>query len=286
MIGVAVLFIAIFVVSAYYLSLPSALDAYDGKVVSSSTMTSLNAAARSSYGSGGGSLNGLIQNTSGSLVSGGKPILLFVGEEGCPYCAVMRWEMVMGLLRFGNFTNLAYMTSYFDGTDYPTFSFIGSTYTSKYVVLQSYEVEDRFANPLQSMPSNYSSIFDSLSINKGVPFVDFGGHFYTPSALLPSSIPGYSTYFDYLNALFGNKNWDQVVASINAGDSLGSLIKAGANVVTAAICKSINAAGGVPPSSVCQQSPINILGPTAHSLTFSSTGSNLVLGSSYVSRRR
>src|SRR5271157_1620444 len=168
-IGVAVLFIAIFAVSAYYLSLPSALDAFDNQVVSSSTMASLSATAAPPYGSGGSSMLGLIQNTTGTLTSSGKPIVLFVGEEGCPYCAEMRWSMVLALLRFGNFTNLAYMTSAYDGTDYPTFSFIGSTYTSKYIVLQSYELADRAGNTLQTQPANFQSIFNSLSIGGGVP---------------------------------------------------------------------------------------------------------------------
>jgi uncharacterized protein DUF929 len=264
---VAVALVAVFAVSAYYLSLPSALDAFDDKVVSSSQMTALGAAAAPPYGTGGSSLAGEIHNSTGqALVSNGKPIVLFVGEEGCPYCAEMRWSLVLSLMRFGTFTNLAYMTSAYDATDYPTFSFIGSTYTSKYVVLQSYEVLDRGTNTLQTLPSNYSTIFNSLSVNQGVPFVDFGGKYYVPSALLPSSIPGYASYIDYLSSLFGSKNWDQVISSISSGDTLGSLIKAGANVITASICKSITAVGGVPPPSVCQQTPINQLGPLAQPL--------------------
>jgi len=260
-IGVIVLLVAIFVVSAYILSRPSRLDQFDNQPLGSSNMTAIIAASAPPYGSGGASLDGLVKTTTGSLTTNGKPIVLFVGEEGCPYCAEMRWSLVLSLLRFGNFTNLAYMTSAYDGTDFPTFSFIGSTYTSKYVALQSYEVLDRGTTALQTLPANYSSIFNSLSASEGVPFVDFGGRYYTPSALLPSSIPGYSDYITYLSALFGTRNWDQVVTSINTGDSLGSLIKAGANVITATICKTITAAGGVPPSSVCQLSPINALGP-------------------------
>ena len=259
--------IVIFAVSAWYLSQPSALDAFDGKPVSSSTMAALVAAAAPPYGAGGSSFSGFIQNASGSLVSHGKPIVLFVGEQGCPYCAEMRWSLVMALLRFGNFTNLSYMTSAYDATDYPTFDFIGSTYTSKYVTLQSYEVYDRGTDTLQTLPANYSSIFNQYSGcpaacgSKGVPFVDFGGHYYAGSALLPTSIPGFSSYIDYLNAQFGTKNWDQVITGINSGDTLGSLIKAGANVFTATICRAITVAGGTPPANVCNQPPINQLGP-------------------------
>ena len=268
-IAAAVVLIAIFVVSAYILSQPSALDAFDNKPVSPSDMAGLSAVSALPYGTSGAVLDHLIQNASATLTSQGKPIVLFVGELGCPYCAELRWSLVLALMRFGNFTNLSYMTSEFDGTDYPTFTFIGNTYTtytSKYIVLQTYEVEDRAGNALQTLPSNYKSIFDSLSVNGGVPFVDFGGRYYTPSALLPSSIPGYSDYISYLSALFGSQNWAQVISGISSGSTLGTLIKGGANVITAAICKSIAADGGAPPSSICQQSPINQLGPVSMTL--------------------
>ena len=267
-IGVAVLLIAIFAVSAYYLSLPSSLDAYDNKPVVSSTMVGLSAASAPPYGAEGAALDGLVRNTTGSLTSIGKPVVLYVGEEGCPYCAEMRWSLVLALMRFGNFTNLAYMTSSLDGTDYPTFTFHGSTYQSNYLVFAPYELADRAGNTLQTLPANYQSIFNSLSIGGGVPFADFGGKYYTPGALLPT---GYTT--NNLTPLFGSKNWTQVIASINSGDSLGSLVKAGANVLTATFCK---LTGGLP-SNVCQQSPINQLGPVALSLGGPSVATNILV---------
>jgi hypothetical protein len=37
---------------------------------------------------------------------GGKPDVLFVGAEFCPFCAAERWPMVVALARFGRFTEL------------------------------------------------------------------------------------------------------------------------------------------------------------------------------------
>lgn len=50
--------IVIFAVSAYYLSRPSALDAFDNQPVSASHLSALSSAATSSYGSGGSSIAG------------------------------------------------------------------------------------------------------------------------------------------------------------------------------------------------------------------------------------
>src|SRR6516162_759718 len=40
------------------------------------------------------------------LTSGGKPEMLYIGAEYCPYCAAMRWPMAVALCRFGTLTPL------------------------------------------------------------------------------------------------------------------------------------------------------------------------------------
>jgi hypothetical protein len=265
--------IAVFAVSAYYLSLPSSLDSYDYKPVTSAHIAGLKTAAFS-FGTGGADLVSEVKaggNFTGiSMISDGKPIILYVGELGCPYCAEMRWALVLALMRFGNFTNLSYMTSAYDGTDFPTFTFIGSTYTSKYITFQSFEVLDRGTNSLQTLPTNYSAIFQQYSANQGVPFIDYGGQFYSPSALLPSTLPsGYSNYVDYLSSLFGNSNWTQVISNLNNANSLvyqtsslASIIHAGANVIATTICRLT----GNLPVNVC---PISQLAPVGLSPSIS-----------------
>jgi Domain of unknown function (DUF929) len=45
--------------------------------------------------------------TGSPLTSGGKPEVLYVGAEYCPYCAAERWAMIVALSRFGTFSGLA-----------------------------------------------------------------------------------------------------------------------------------------------------------------------------------
>lgn len=271
-VAIFVLLIAAFAIGAYFLSLPSKLDAFDNKPVSSSDISALNFVANQPYGTGVSSstqttLDGEIKNITGqSLISGGKPIILYIGEEGCPYCAEMRWALNLALMRFGNFTSLSYMTSAYDLTDFPTFTYVGSTYTSKYIVFQPYEILDRGTTTLQTPPGNYTSIFNQYSVSQGVPFVDFGGPYYVPSALIPSS----ANPIGYLSSLFGSSTWGQVISNIGTSDPLGALIKAGANVITATICKSIVADGGTPPS-LCQQGALSQLAPIGQSLPLATT---------------
>ena len=41
------------------------------------------------------------------LTSGGKPEVLYMGAEYCPFCAAERWAMVVALSRFGTFSGLS-----------------------------------------------------------------------------------------------------------------------------------------------------------------------------------
>ena len=44
--------------------------------------------------------------TGAPLTQGGKPELLYIGAEYCPYCAAMRWAMATALSRFGTLSPL------------------------------------------------------------------------------------------------------------------------------------------------------------------------------------
>lgn len=82
--------------------------------------------------------------------SGGKPALLYLGAEFCPYCAGERWALVMALGKFGTFHNLVGTSS--SSTDVnastPTFSFRGSTYNSKYLSFVPVETENNTGGAL------------------------------------------------------------------------------------------------------------------------------------------
>ncbi|HEY1488163.1 MAG TPA: DUF929 family protein, partial [Micromonosporaceae bacterium] len=83
------------------------------------------------------------------LSSDGKPVVFYFGAEFCPFCAAERWSVIVALSRFGTFSNLSQITSSEDGI--PTFTFEGSTYTSKYITFQPKEVEDQNRNPLDKL---------------------------------------------------------------------------------------------------------------------------------------
>ena len=45
------------------------------------------------------------------LTKDGKPLLVYIGAEYCPYCAASRWALVIALSRFGKFTGLQTIAS-------------------------------------------------------------------------------------------------------------------------------------------------------------------------------
>jgi hypothetical protein len=76
--------------------------------------------------------------TGAALTSGGKPEVLYIGAEYCPYCAAERWALIVALSRFGTFSGLAPIRSAAkDGGGNaepypltPTWTFAKSSYTS------------------------------------------------------------------------------------------------------------------------------------------------------------
>ena len=70
-----------------------------------------------------------------ALTAGGKPKVLYVGAEFCPFCAAQRWPVVVALARFGTWSGLGQTTSASDDVfpDTATLSFHGATYSSDYL---------------------------------------------------------------------------------------------------------------------------------------------------------
>src|SRR5579859_1725803 len=119
----------------------SATGASNGPTGSSLTavvdkVTSVSASTLDTVGSGNGAVTGKPTTISGStLMANGKPEMLYVGAEYCPYCAAERWAMIVALSRFGTFTGLRTVHSSSTDTDpnTPTFTFYKSSYTSQYL---------------------------------------------------------------------------------------------------------------------------------------------------------
>src|SRR5699024_4593292 len=73
------------------------------------------------------------------------PTVLYMGADYCPYCAAIRWPLVVALMRFGDFSGVKYMRSSHDDVyaDTVTFSFHGAEYASDHVKFASVEFQDR-----------------------------------------------------------------------------------------------------------------------------------------------
>jgi Domain of unknown function (DUF929) len=174
------------------------------------------------------------------LTSGGKPELLYVGAEFCPFCAAERWSMIQALSRFGTFSNVSEITSSEDSL--PTFSFHKSSYTSKYLTFTPVEDEDQKSQPLEKLTSAQNTLFTKDS-QGSFPFLYFGGKFYQSGA-------------GYDNSLLSGKTHAQVASALNTpGSSIAKGIDGEANKLTALICSMTKNQ----PATVCSSSTITSL---------------------------
>src|SRR5579884_2441475 len=191
---------------------------------------------QNSQGSDSYPLNTPISSSS-PLTLDGKPEILYIGAEFCPFCAAERWSLVVALTKFGNFSNLEYMRSAADDGNIATLTFLNANYTSKYIAFVSVENEDRNRNPLQATTQTEQQLWDKYDANS-YPFIDIGGRYIITSSQFP--------YSD----LYG-LNWTQIASQLNnPGSSVAKAIDGAANTLISVICK----VDGGNPGSVCSQS--------------------------------
>lgn len=200
-----------------------------GKPISSSLYKDLYKISSSAYyDSDPNILRYFAGQNSQEYISNEKPIVVYIGAEYCPYCAFIRWPLVIALMRFGNFSGLEYMRSGSSPEVYPdtaTFSFRNINYQSNYIIFEAYELQDRSGAPLERLPSNYSDVFNSHGST--FPFLSFANRY-----ILSGSI--------YNPDLMQGKNWTQIVSIIGSNTTLGHEVKVVANAITAVICKLTN----------------------------------------------
>lgn len=168
--------------------------------------------------------------TGAALTADGKPRILFVGAEWCPYCAAERWPLAVALSRFGTLAGLGEVAS--SPTDvYPntaTLSFHGATYTSDWLSLTAKEIYSNQASgnsyaPLDTLDNADSQLFSTVGKN-GFPFLDIGGRYLVSSA---SYDPGVLT----------GKTQAQIAAALSDVSSpIAQAVDGAANTLTAAIC--------------------------------------------------
>ena len=173
-----------------------------------------------------------------ALTSDGKPEVLYLGAEFCPYCALQQWGLVVALSRFGTFSGLR--TVHSSSTDVypntPTWTFYGSSYTSRYLtftpVEQATNVPDASAPlgyvPLQSPTAGQQALIKKYDPGLTIPFVDIGNKYVISGA---SASP----------QVLAGKSWAQIAASLqDASSPVAQAVGGTASYITAAICKLTN----------------------------------------------
>ena len=179
------------------------------------------------------------------LTANGKPEMLYIGAEWCPYCAAERWAMAVALSRFGTFSPLKGIHS--SSADvYPntaTLTFYKTTYTSKYLVFTPVENEDVNRNLLQKpTPAQQASWTKYDPPGNSYPFIDIGNSFVATTTYNPQVLQGLT--------------WSQIAADLhNPSSPVAQGAVGSANLFTAAICKIT----GNAPANVCTAAPISTL---------------------------
>lgn len=192
------------------------------------------------------------QAISGSpLTASGKPEVLYIGAEYCPFCAAERWPMTLALSRFGTFSGLGLIHSSSSDSfaNTPTLTFYKSSYTSKYLTFTSVELQDMDKKPLQTATAAQNSLlaqYDRAPYTTSpgaIPFIDIANKY----VLIGAS---------YGPALLKGMDWSQIATAMaNPASPVAKQVDAAANMLTAAICKATNGQ----PSSVCATPTIKTL---------------------------
>ena len=209
-------------------------------------LTTVPAATLESVGSGAAYPKSVSPVSAPPLTSAGKPEVLYIGAEYCPYCATERWAMAVALSRFGTFSGLhgIHSSSSDVYASTPSLTFYKSRYTSKYLTFTPVEEETTDQNtPLQKPTAAQSALaakydnppYTTTEGANAIPFIDFGGKYLVHGA-------------QFNPQLLQGKTWAEVAAALNDGTSqIAQGADGAANMITAAISKTT----GNPPFSVC-----------------------------------
>ncbi len=176
------------------------------------------------------------------LTSGGKPEMLYIGAEFCPYCAAMRWSMAVALSRFGTRSPLhgIYSSSASGEVDPHTATptFYKSSYSSNYLAFTPVENETVTHAQLQPTTPAQQALWQKYGATAnglGYPFIDIGNKYVITGPL-----------FD--PAVLAGMSWSQVAAALhNPSSKVAQAADGAANLITAGICKTTSGQ----PGSVC-----------------------------------
>jgi uncharacterized protein DUF929 len=187
--------------------------------------------------------------TGAPLTSQGKPEMLYIGAEYCPYCAAMRWSMAIALSRFGTLSTPLFGIHSSSSDVYPstaTLTFYRAGYTSKYLAFTPVENLTVNKSLLQALTRQQNQIwarYEPDPNTRGYPFIDFGNKF-----LIKAPI--------YNPAVLKGMTWSQIASAMrNPASPVAQGVDGAANYITAAICKTTNNQ----PTAVCSAPTIKTL---------------------------
>jgi hypothetical protein len=189
---------------------------------------------------GVGSITGLPSKLPGPILksSDGKPRIIYIGSNYCPFCATERWGMVNALSRFGTFTDLKETSSakntpsgapeVHPGTG--TFSFHGSSYESDYVQFEPVEqfgneVEGNSFKPLDQATPEQDAINARYNKEGSIPFISFANEYMISGASFDPGVLKDKTRLEIADELS------------NASSDVTQGVVGTANAMTATICK-------------------------------------------------
>jgi thiol-disulfide isomerase/thioredoxin len=197
-------------------------------------VTNVPASTLNAVGAGTSNPKTIIRIPGAHLTSNGKPEVLYIGAEYCPYCATERWAMAVALSRFGAFSGLhgihSSATDVYPNT--PTLTFYKSSYTSNYLTFTPVETQTVNRTALQNPTAQQTQLISKydgppyVSGSRGsIPFIDFGGQYMISGA-------------SYSPQVLQGKTWAQVASALHDPSSpIATGVLGAANQVTAAICK-------------------------------------------------
>jgi hypothetical protein len=192
---------------------------------------------------GAGRPTGMPTRIDAPITADGKPRVLYIGAEYCPYCAVERWPMIVALSRFGTWHGLRYAYSAPKPEVYPntaTFSFHGATYTSKYLSFTGVETETNDFKPLDTLTAADSAIMKAHDAQGATPFFDVGGKFVTVGATYDPKV------------VAGRTQAEIAAALSDPTSDTGSGVVGAANIITAQLCE----VTGGQPAQVCSSAGV------------------------------
>jgi Domain of unknown function (DUF929) len=210
---------------------------------------------------GTGAYTGKIQTITPAaqpLTSNGKPEMLYMGAEYCPYCAAARWAMIVALSRFGTFTGLTTLHSAVRNgagsaepdPDTPTWTFLHANYSSPYLAFSTVELQTNIPDTssgtytlLQTPTAAQSALLNKYDAppyapsgdNGAIPFIDFGNKYVSIGT-------------PYDPGVLDGLSWSTIATDLhNPNSPVAKAVLGTANNFTAAICKMT----GNQPASAC-----------------------------------